>query len=113
MDLSQLANLDPRNLTDDQLSGMGHMELMALRKMYEKDKKLNVRLAPFEHQAFAREYTKENPVSGTLGIGAAIPLYALAKGAGFMSNGGTATPASGAQMAGGYRGIAQGLGIIK
>ncbi|CAB4168669.1 hypothetical protein UFOVP580_8 [uncultured Caudovirales phage] len=113
MDLSQLANLDPRNLSDEDLAAMSHSSLMAIRKAHEKNRALNVRLAPFEHQAFAREYVKENPISGTLGVGAAIPLYALAKGAGFMSNGGTATPPSMAQMSAGFRGIGQGLGLVK
>jgi hypothetical protein len=113
MDLSQLANIDPRKLTDEELSQMDHMNLMSLRKLHEKDRNLNTRLAPFEHQAFAREYVKQNPVSGTLGLTAAIPLYALAKSAGFMSNGGTATAPSISQVSAGFRGIGQGLGITK
>ncbi len=113
MDLKQLTAGGAGQFTDQELSQMSHGELMYLRKALEKDRIANTRLAPFEHQAFAREYTKQNPVSGALGIGAAIPVYALAKSLGFMQNGGTATPTSLNQITAGYRGIGQGLGITE
>ena len=103
----------PDQLTDAQLEALTHAQLSNLRDKYSSDSKIDQRLAPFEHQAFAREYTKENPVTGSIGLAAAIPLYQLAKGAGFMQNGGTATPASFDQVKQGYRGIAQGLGLTR
>lgn len=118
MNLNAMTQSDPMNATDEQLGAMSHGDLMLWRKMAEKsgNKALNIRLAPFEHQAFAREYVKENPVTGTIGVGAAIPLYQLAKLAGIApTTGGTATPVSLAQMSQGFKGIGQGLdlGLVK
>jgi hypothetical protein len=115
MTLEELTRMNPAKIPDEQLGAMSHSDLMAWRQLMEKsgDKKANVRLAPFEHQAFAREYVKENPVSGTLGLSASIPLYQLVKSAGFMQNGGNATPPSIDQLLAGFRGIGQGLGLKK
>jgi len=100
-------------LTDDQLEQMTHAQLWSLRDAYKDDPKMQMRLAPYEHQAFAREFTKERPVLGPMSMAAAIPLYQLAKMGGMMTNGGTATPPSLNQMVQSYKGVAQGLGLSK
>lgn len=111
MNLNDLTSMGP--LSDDQLAAMTHAQLSQLRDAYPDNKDMQIRIAPFEHQAFAREYTKERPVAGTLGLMGAIPLYQLAKVGGFMQNGGTATPPSLNQMTQAYKGVAQGLGLSK
>lgn len=82
-----------------------HADLLARRGGSDRlDDEL---LAPLEHRAFAREYVGENPVSGAIGVGAAIPAYQLAKLLGLGGEG--ATPASWDQLFGGYHGILEGL----
>ncbi len=116
MDLNEMITLGPTKFTDEQLAALPLSDLMFWRRRMEKsgDSASNIRLAPFEHQAFAREYVKDNPISGTLGIGASIPIYQLAKLAGVAPiTGGPATPPSLKQLVAGYRGIGQGLGIVE
>jgi hypothetical protein len=64
-------------------------------------------LAPFEHQAFAREWTRENPYLAVPSLAAAIPVYQGAKLLGL--GGPDATPASLDQLFAGYRGMMEGL----
>ena len=64
-------------------------------------------LAPFEHQAFAREYAQSNPLA-SLGLLGAIPAYQLAKFTGLMSSRSGSGDAVD-QMFGGLTGLAQGL----
>lgn len=109
-------NLNEMNagpLTDEQLAGMSHAQLIMLRDKMAGNQEAQTRIAPFEHQAFAREFTKERPVTGTLGLMGAIPLYQLAKMGGMMQGDNTSTPASLNQLTRGYKGIAQGLGLSK
>jgi hypothetical protein len=98
---------NPPDLTDEQLAGMDFGNLNMLRKMFPDHKEWQIRLAPFEHQAFARDYVSKNPVSGTLGLGVAIPAYQGAKALGFDRN--SATPPSMNQALSGYKGIGQGI----
>lgn len=72
------------NFTPEQLARLAqtpHMELMLQRAMARQanDTTRDQQLAPYEHQAFAREYVGQHPISGALGVGAAIPLYQLSK----------------------------------
>jgi hypothetical protein len=67
---------------------------------------MQAQLAPYEHQAFAREWTQDNPLVAAPALSVAIPGYALAKLLGIQSG---RTQPSWAEMAGGYRGIGQGL----
>jgi len=117
MDLNEMMTLGPAKFTDEQLAALPHSDLMVWRQKMEKmkDSAANIRLAPFEHQAFAREYVKENPVSGTLGLGASIPLYQLAKLTGIAPKTSDASyiPPSLKQFTAGFRGIGHGLGVIK
>jgi hypothetical protein len=63
-------------------------------------------LGPMEHQAFAREWTRENPLLAVPSIAVATPLYYLAKTAGLMK--GRSDPSL-AELKAGYKGIFQGL----
>lgn len=87
------------------LDGMSHSELYSMRGKI-KDKKAQSILAPYEHQAFAREFTEENPLN-TVSLAAAIPLYTLGKATGLV--GGTRSPASLSELTQGFRGVGQGL----
>lgn len=76
-------------------------------------------LAPAEHGAFAREWTKEQPWLAAPSLAVASPLYYLAKQKPLISAaqslglvGDDATPASLDQLLASYRGIAQGLGLL-
>lgn len=92
-------------MADDSTS-LNHMDLLLARKVPGADQSA---LAPLEHQAFAREYAAENPISA-LGLVAGIPAYQAAKGIGLL---GSRTGASqpGEQMAAGYKGLGQGWGM--
>lgn len=84
---------------------LSHAELFNLRNKPGADQAL---LAPFEHQAFAREATDENPLIG-LGLLAAIPAYQAAKTFGIMgSRTGSENPFG--QIAAGFKGVGQGFG---
>jgi len=63
--------------------------------------------APAEHRAFAREYTRDNPVAGTIAIPLSTLGYYLGKKAGLVK--GTRTPADFDQVWAGLEGTAQGL----
>lgn len=63
-------------------------------------------LAPMEHQAFAREWTRESPILAPLSLSVATPLYSLAKAAGLMK---ARSDPSWAEVKAGYKGIFQGL----
>jgi hypothetical protein len=64
------------------------------------------RLAPLEHRAFAREWTKESPVVAPVALTFAIPLYTLAKSLGILT---ARSPASLREITEGYKGIYEGL----
>lgn len=97
-----LLGLDP--------SKLGHAQLAMLRERYKTENpSLYEWLAPFEHQAFAREWTREMPWLAAPSLAVATPAYAVAKGLGFMTNQGEATPPSWEQVFRGYKGIWQGL----
>lgn len=81
-------------------------QLRALRDQYPDDSPMQAQLAPYEHQAFAREWTQDNPLVAAPALAVSVPGYALAKLLGIKHG---RTPASWAEMAGGYRGIGQGL----
>lgn len=83
-----------------------HAQLARLRDQYPDNSLMQDTLAPYEHQAFAREWTQDNPLVAAPALAVSIPGYALAKLLG-ISHG--RTKPSLAEMAGGYRGIGQGL----
>lgn len=88
---------------------MSHAELLRMRNELKPDDPRQVELAKYEHQAFAREFVKENPVAATASLLAAIPGYSAGKATGVIK---ARTPASLDEMAAAYRGIGQGLGIV-
>lgn len=100
------------NFTPEQLARMAHSDLMLQRGLARQSNNmpLDRQLAPFEHQAFARAYVGGHPISGALGIGAAIPLYQLSKLLRLApETNGQTTPASLEQLIAGYQGIGEGL----
>jgi hypothetical protein len=85
------------------LEEMAHEELLR-KRLSQPGGMDDSLLAPFEHMAFAREWTKENPWVAVPSLSAAIPLYQLAKLLGYEG-----TKPSLDQLFAGYRGIGQGL----
>jgi len=100
------------------LEGLDHATLYNMREKARGTPKYQ-ELAPFEHQAFAREWVGENPLVGAASLSIASPLYYLAKQPGLLGLaqrmgivGEDATPSSLAQLGASYRGIGQGLGLL-
>lgn len=88
----------------DQLSTLPHSQLYAMRMQATPQQQ--VVIAPYEHQAFAREFAQESPFKAAVSLPIAIPAYTAAKALGLMN---TRSPASLDEMAQGYKGLAQGL----
>lgn len=110
-------------MTDQQLSMLPQSTLLALRKLVERTgynakdqslKPLDIRLAPFEDQAWAREETTAEPIRGALASGIGMPIYQVAKmlGQGVSSalnqNNDLSTPVDINQIGATYLGIGQG-----
>lgn len=118
----------PVTLTDSDLERLDHASISRLRHYNEDNAEVDKRLAPFEHQAFAREWTRELPYIAAPSLAVATPLYSAAKALGvdvgirdvakflgLLDDDGKqrdATPPSLEQIKRGYKGIAQGLGIV-
>ena len=93
------------NYTDEDLDQMPWEDLIHLRKTVgTANQEEQNRVANAEHQAYARERVKENPLQAIV-MGAAIPGYQAYKALvpGSRSEGGLA------QMGAGYKGVLQGL----
>ncbi len=84
-------------------------QMRRLRDQYPDNSPMQAQLAPYEHQAFAREWTQDNPLVAAPALSVSIPGYALMKLLGLQ---GGRTKPSLAEMAGGYRGIGQGLASL-
>lgn len=89
------------------LSNLTFDQLLALRQA-TTDPSTQKLLAPYEHQAYARETVASNPWSAP-GLLAMIPAYQALKLMGLLQGDNRSTPASMAQLLGGYQGVAQGL----
>lgn len=88
---------------------MSHADLLNMRaKLKPDDPRQNV-LAQYEHQAFAREWVKDNPAVATSSLLAGIPLYTAGKETGLVKS---RSKPSLDEMAAAYRGIGQGLGFV-
>lgn len=87
-----------------EMEKMSHSELYLARQK-AKTPEEQKHIAPYEHRAFAREYTAENPVTGAIGLAAAIPLYQAYKAVGSDSRTGVQMQ----QVGEGYKGIGEGL----
>ena len=90
-------------------SRMSFADIRKLRDQYPDASPMQDRLAPYEHQAFAREWTQDNPLVAAPALAVSVPGYALAKLLGLQHG---RTPASWDEVAGGYRGIGQGLASL-
>lgn len=88
---------------------MTHAQLLMLRNSLPPNDPRQAILAPYEHQAFAREYTEDNPITGPLGLSVAIPAYAAAKLLGLQH---ARTGPSIASILAGYKGVGQGLASV-
>lgn len=89
------------------LAQLSNAELMRMRNaLPATDTAGQQRLAPFEHQAFAREVAQDTPLQA-VGLLAAIPAYQVAKATGIMkSRTGATQPWE--QILAGYKGLGQG-----
>ena len=88
----------------NKLSSMSHAQLYQLRQGAPKD--IQAIIGPYEHQAFAREFAQESPVSAAISLPFAIPAYTAAKALGFTN---ARSPASLDEITRSYKGLAQGL----
>jgi hypothetical protein len=59
-DLQQLLAMSPEEL-EEHLKGMDHSSLYRLRGMLTGNQVMQNKVSPYEHRAFAREATHENP----------------------------------------------------
>lgn len=105
-------------LLNDDIEGMDHADLYNMREKARGTPDFQA-LAPAEHQAFARQWTQENPMVAAPSLAIAAPLYYLAKQPPFLAAmqklgivGQDATPANFDQLSASYRGIGQGLGLL-
>lgn len=98
------------------LEGMDHAQLAMLRDKVKPGSAEDQQLAPYEHQAFARQWTQENPLLAAPSLAIASPLYyaakhpaliGIAQNLGLVGQG--ATPSSLEQLKRSYAGIGQGL----
>jgi hypothetical protein len=107
--VAPLKGLDgkPTVLSAAQLEAMPHADLLRLRESNRSDIAVQALLAPFEHRAFAREATRENPLLG-VPIAIAAPVYYGAKKLGFMTDDNTAPPTLG-QVGAGLMGVGEGF----
>jgi hypothetical protein len=84
------------------LGNMTHADLMRMREQPGADQRM---LAPYEHRAFAREATQENPLMA-ISLVAGIPLYQLVKMLGLH---GSRSGVDLEQVRQGYVGVGEGL----
>lgn len=98
-------------LSHDALDKMPHGRLVELRDQFKNVPSIYNALAPYEHQAFAREWTKEQPALAIPSLSVGIPLQYVAKTVGLMPKMSDApqSPPSLDQVVQGYRGIGQGV----
>jgi hypothetical protein len=88
------------------MSGMldlSHEELYRMRDAPGADQGM---LAPAEHRAFAREFTRESPLRAAVSLPFAIPAYTAAKALKLHPS---RSPASFAEIGAGYAGLWEGL----
>jgi len=85
---------------------MSHAQLLNLRNSLNPNDPLQAVIAPYEHAAFAREWTQESPFTAIPSLMLSIPAYTAAKGVGLVH---ARSPASLGEMAQSYRGMGQGL----
>jgi len=93
---------------DDQLANMKWQDLYNLRERASGNPKFQEKLAPFEHQAYARETVADNPIAAP--VWAVLPAgYQALKLLGGGNHDAMSTPASLDQALAGFRGVGQGV----
>lgn len=90
----------------DIAGGMSQADLLAIRARAGDNPALQNLIAPYEHRAFAREWTAEDPWIAAPSLAVATPAYSLAKL--LSAHGGRSEPSM-AEITQGYQGIWEGL----
>lgn len=106
--------------TPDQLNTMPWGQLINLRNAHAQDQAAQDYLAPYEHQAYARETTRDSPILGGLQMAVLTPAYTAVKGLGIINaaralglvedDGTKQSSASWGELGAGFKGIGQGWG---
>jgi hypothetical protein len=92
------------DFSTDNLDTMSWQNLVALRNQYNDDQQAQNAIAPYEHQAYAREAVEQNPMNA-LAYMAMIPGYQAYKVA---TGEGRSSP-SVEELLHGYKGVFQGI----
>lgn len=94
--------------TDESMKAMRWQDLYSLRLSNRGDQNAQIKIAPFEHQAYARETVAENPL--TAPVWAVMPAaYQAYKVLGGGEHDDMSTPASWDQATAGVKGVGQGI----
>lgn len=95
--------------TDEALSSMPWFDVYNLRIKHKGNPEMQAKIAPFEHQAYAREQVSENPFSAP--VWAMMPAgYQIYKALGGGGQDDMTTKPSLDQALAGMRGVRQGFG---
>lgn len=109
---SRLAQLQAQDFKRQLLalnSNSSHGDTLMVRNHpLAQSPEMQARLGPVEHRAFAREFAQESPFSAAITLPFMIPGYTAAKAVGLH---GGRSPAGLNEMAEGYRGMWEGLGM--
>lgn len=94
------------NIAPVELRDLPHAELLRLRNALPPNDPRHAQLAPLEHAAFAREWTRDNPFLAVPALAVSIPGYSIAKAVGLSS---ARTPGNISEVLEGFRGVGRGL----
>src|SRR4051812_1560226 len=108
--MAGLLNSKPFMPTSGDMENMSWNDLYQLRVKHRGDQEAQQAIAPFEHQAYAREQVKDNPI--TAAAWAVMPAgYQAAKALGLTGpDDDMSTPPSMEQAMAGMKGVLQGIG---
>ena len=98
-----LASLDAKSIPRETLERLPFATLERMRRDPGVDQNF---IAPLEHAAFTREFTKENPLLHGAAMALATPAYSALKGIGYYK---ARSDPSLEEVLAGYRGIGEGL----
>lgn len=90
-------------------SSLNHAQLYNLRQLYNNNPQMQNQLAPAEHQAYAREFAIDSPLTAAASLPFAIPAYTIAKYIGLPIASNSRSAPSIDEMLSGYKGLGQGL----
>jgi hypothetical protein len=91
------------------LSQMPHEDLYRMRMQAGANQEAQNLLGPIEHQAFAREWVKDNPFLAVPSLMFATPAYTAAKAVGILPTDETTSKPSWSEIGAGYKGLGEGL----